>query len=117
MQVGHNDPQWAPLARLTLTLRGQPGLVGYYEDGRLRHARRSSRGVRQGMVLSLLLSSLATRKNVHIGFTKDGVEVIAYLEDVIITGPADSPHPPSFFARLLGAGFTPTPAVHGESSG
>ncbi|PWU83277.1 SLACS reverse transcriptase [Trypanosoma cruzi] len=51
----YGNTAWSPLWRVTRLLLGTEGLVGFYEKGQLVHSWKSTRGVRQGMVLGPVL--------------------------------------------------------------
>ncbi|EKF39690.1 hypothetical protein MOQ_000078 [Trypanosoma cruzi marinkellei] len=84
----YGNPTWRPLWRVTRLLLGTEGLVGFYEKGQLVHAWKSTRGVRQGMVLGPVLFSIgtiATLRRLQSSFPN--ASFTAYLDDVTVAAP------------------------------
>ncbi|PWU82958.1 SLACS reverse transcriptase [Trypanosoma cruzi] len=81
----YGNTAWSPLWRVTRLLLGTEGLVGFYEKGQLVHSWKSTRGVRQGMVLGPVLFSIgtiATLRQLESSFSN--ASFTAYLDDVTV---------------------------------
>ncbi|PWU82876.1 SLACS reverse transcriptase [Trypanosoma cruzi] len=84
----YGNTAWSPLWRVTRLLLGTEGLVGFYEKGQLVHSWKSTRGVRQGMVLGPVLFSIgtiATLRQLESSFSN--ASFTAYLDDVTVAAP------------------------------
>ncbi|KAF8307979.1 hypothetical protein TcBrA4_0002370 [Trypanosoma cruzi] len=84
----YGNTAWSPLWRVTRLLLGTEGLVGFYERGQLVHSWKSTRGVRQGMMLGPVLFSIgtiATLRQLESSFSN--ASFTAYLDDVTVAAP------------------------------
>ena len=83
------DPTWRPLWGLLGWLLGEPGFIGLYDSGTLVQQLRSTRGVRQGMVLGPLLFAVAVHRILSDAQTLfPEVRIHAYLDDIALCGKA-----------------------------
>ncbi|KAF8307983.1 putative retrotransposon hot spot (RHS) protein [Trypanosoma cruzi] len=88
LSAGYGNTAWSPLWRVTRLLVGTEGLVGFYEKGQLVHSWKSTRRVRQGMVLGPVLFSIGTIDTLRqLESSFSNASFTAYLDDVTVAAP------------------------------
>ncbi|KAH9586565.1 Reverse transcriptase domain [Trypanosoma melophagium] len=90
LKATYGDATWKPLWAVSRLLLGAPGMVGFYENGKMVHSWKSTRGVRQGMVLGPVLFSIGTLAALRrLQRSFPNAAFTAYLDDVTVAAPPD----------------------------